>query len=60
YADVTKLGETTGRIIEEYGLPWPIIYPRASQAIPPQPPLMTPTPPPSPAPQSPAPSPGPS
>ena len=59
YADVTKLGATTGRILEKYGLPWPIIYPRASQAIPPQPPLTTPTPPPSPAPV-PSPSPAPS
>lgn len=58
YADVRKLGETTGRILQEYGLPWPIIYPAPSGAIPPQPPLQTPTPPPSlaPVPASPAPS----
>ncbi len=56
YADVTKLGETTNRILERYGLPWPIIYPAPSGSIPPQPPLTTPTPPPTPAPASPSPS----
>lgn len=57
YADVTKLGATTDRILQKYGLPWPVIYPAASGPIPPQPPLQTPTPPPSlPPPASPAPS----
>jgi Flp pilus assembly protein CpaB len=60
YVDVTNLGATTNRILEKYGLPWPVIYPAPSGAIPHQPPLMTPTPPPTPAPVpsgSPAPSP---
>lgn len=56
YADVTKLGATTNRILQKYGLPWPVVYPAASGPIPPQPPLQTPTPPPSLAPESPAPS----
>jgi len=47
YADVRNLGATTNRILEKYGLPWPVIYPGASGPIPPQPPLQTPTPPPS-------------
>jgi Flp pilus assembly protein CpaB len=58
YVDVTNLGATTNRILQKYGLPWPVIYPAPSGVIPHQPPLMTPTPPPSPAPPaSPAPSP---
>jgi Flp pilus assembly protein CpaB len=57
YVDVTNLGATTNRILQKYGLPWPVIYPAPSGAIPPQPPLQTPTPPPSLAPESPAPSP---
>jgi len=56
FADVSKLGATTGRILRKYGLPWPVIYPNASGAIPPQPPFQTPTPPPSLPPESPAPS----
>jgi Flp pilus assembly protein CpaB len=57
YADVSQLGATTNRILQKYGLPWPVIYPQPSGRIPPQPPLQTPTPPPSPAPlASPAPS----
>jgi Flp pilus assembly protein CpaB len=56
YADVTKLGATTNRILQKYGLPWPVIYPDPSATIPPQPPLQTPTPPPTPAPPSPSPS----
>lgn len=55
FADVTKLGATTNRILQKYGLPWPVIYPAPTGPIPPQPPLQTPTPPPSLAP-SPAPS----
>jgi Flp pilus assembly protein CpaB len=55
--DVTNLGATTNRILQKYGLPWPVIYPAASGTIPHQPPLQTPTPPPSPAPPSPVPSP---
>ena len=47
YADVTKLGATTNRILEKYGLPFPAIYPAPSATIPPQPPLATPTPPPT-------------
>jgi Flp pilus assembly protein CpaB len=56
YADVTKLGATTNRILQKYGLPWPVIYPAPSGLVPPQPPLQTPTPPPSPAPESPVPA----
>jgi Flp pilus assembly protein CpaB len=50
FVDVTNLGASTNRILQKYGLPWPVIYPAPSGAIPPQPPLQTPTPPPSPAP----------
>lgn len=57
YADVTKLGATTNRIIEKYGLPFPGIYPAPSATIPPQPPIQFPTPPPTPGPATPAPSP---
>lgn len=57
YADVTKLGATTNRILEKYGLPFPAIYPAPSATIPPQPPIVFPTPPPTPAPATPAPSP---
>jgi Flp pilus assembly protein CpaB len=57
YADVTKLGATTNRILQKYGLPFPAIYPAPSASIPPQPPLQTPTPPPTLAPATPAPSP---
>jgi Flp pilus assembly protein CpaB len=57
YVDVTNLGATTNRILQKYGLPWPVIYPGSSGQIPHQPPLMTPTPPPTPGPATPAPSP---
>ena len=60
YADVTKLGATTNRILEKYGLPFPAIYPAASQSIATQPPIVFPTIPPSPPPPSAEPSPGPS
>jgi Flp pilus assembly protein CpaB len=55
YADVTKLGATTNRILEKYGLPFPAIYPAASATIAPQPPIVFPTPPPTPAPPTEAP-----
>ena len=59
YADVTKLGATTNRILQKYGLPFPAVFPAPSATIPPQPPLATPTPPPTlpPATQAPAASP---
>jgi Flp pilus assembly protein CpaB len=41
YADVSQLGATTNRILQKYGLPWPVIYPQSSGRIPPQPPLQT-------------------
>jgi Flp pilus assembly protein CpaB len=50
YVDVSKLGASTNRILQKYGLPFPVIYPAPSATIPPQPPLQTPTPPPPPAP----------
>ena len=56
FVDVTKLGATTNRIIQKYGLPFPVVYPAPGATVPPQPPLQTPTPPPSPAPASPGPS----
>jgi Flp pilus assembly protein CpaB len=57
FVDVTNLGASTNRILQKYGLPWPVLYPAASGGIPHQPPLQTPTPPPSLAPEgSPAPS----
>jgi Flp pilus assembly protein CpaB len=59
YADVRNLGASTNRIIQKYGLPFPVIYPVASGLIPAQPPLQTPTPPPSPAPVVPGASPSP-
>lgn len=49
YVDVTKLGATTNRILQKYGLPFPVVYPVPGAPIPPQPPLQTPTPPPTPA-----------
>jgi Flp pilus assembly protein CpaB len=52
--DVSRLGATTNRILQKYGLPFPVVFPGPSATIPPQPPLQTPTPPPTPAP-SPAP-----
>jgi len=54
YIDVSKLGATTNRILQKYGLPFPVVYPGPSFKVPPQPPLQTPTPPPT---QPPAPSP---
>lgn len=59
YADVTKLGATTNRILQKYGLPFPAIYPAPSATIPAQPPVATPTPPPTPAPPTEAPAPSP-
>lgn len=56
YVDVTKLGATTNRILQKYGLPFPVVYPAPGSTVPPQPPLQTPTPPPSPAPATPVPS----
>jgi len=50
YVDVSKLGETTNRILQKYGLPFPAVYPEPGSTIKPQPPVATPTPPPSPAP----------
>jgi Flp pilus assembly protein CpaB len=49
FVDVSKLGASTNRILQKYGLPFPVIYPAPSATIPPQPPLQLPTPPPSPA-----------
>jgi Flp pilus assembly protein CpaB len=57
YVDVSQLGETTNRILQKYGLPFPAIYPAPSATIPPQPPIVYPTIPPSPPPATPAPSP---
>ena len=59
YADVTKLGATTNRILQKYCLPFPAVFPAPAATIPPQPPLATPTPPPTlpPATQAPAASP---
>jgi Flp pilus assembly protein CpaB len=56
YVDVSQLGATTNRILQKYGLPFPVIYPAPGSTVPPQPPLQTPTPPPSRAPATPAPS----
>src|SRR5947208_9849872 len=55
YIDVSKLGASTNRILQKYGLPFPVVYPAPSSSIPPQPPLQTPTPPPSQPPASAAP-----
>jgi Flp pilus assembly protein CpaB len=62
YVDVSKLGMTTNRILQKYGLPFPQVYFRPGVGIPPQPPQPVLTPPPTPgasvAPSgSPAPSP---
>jgi Flp pilus assembly protein CpaB len=59
FADVTKLGATTNRILQKYGLPFPAIYPAPSATIPAPPPLATPTPPPTPPPPTDAPAPSP-
>ncbi|MEA2674412.1 MAG: hypothetical protein QOI92_1604 [Chloroflexota bacterium] len=56
YVDVSQLGETTNRILQKYGLPFPAIYPAPSASIAPQPPIVYPTIPPTPAPATPAPS----
>jgi Flp pilus assembly protein CpaB len=56
YVDVTKLGASTNRILQKYGLPFPVVYPAPGATIPPQPPLQTPTPPPTLPPASAAPS----
>src|SRR5437773_7941527 len=52
YVDVSKLGGTTNRILQKYGLPFPVVYPAPSATIPPQPPLQTPSPPPTPVPSA--------
>jgi Flp pilus assembly protein CpaB len=54
YVDVSKLGATTNRILQKYGLPFPQVFPAPSSRIPPQPPLQTPTPPPPPPTTAPA------
>lgn len=56
YVDVRNLGATTNRILQKYGLPFPVVYPAPSATIPPQPPLQTPTPPPTLPPATPTPS----
>ena len=50
YVDASKLGETTNRILQKYGLPFPQAYPAPGATIQPQGPVATPTPPPTPAP----------
>ncbi|HTK45353.1 MAG TPA: Flp pilus assembly protein CpaB [Patescibacteria group bacterium] len=50
YVDVSKLGATTNRILQKYGLPFPQVYPAPGATIKPQAPVATPTPPPTPAP----------
>ncbi len=62
FVDVSKLGATTNRILQKYGLPFPVVFFGPKATVPPQPPLQTPTPPPTPGPTvlpsgSPAPSP---
>jgi Flp pilus assembly protein CpaB len=64
FVDVSRMGATTNRILQKYGMPFPAVYPAPSATIPPQPPLVYPTPPPTPTPAptldpnaSPAPSP---
>lgn len=56
YVDVSQLGATTNRILQKYGLPFPMIYPAPSATIPPQPPIVYPTVPPTLPPVTPAPS----
>jgi Flp pilus assembly protein CpaB len=48
YVDVTKLGATTNRILQKYGLPFGNTFFGPGYTIPPQPPFSTPTPPPTP------------
>jgi Flp pilus assembly protein CpaB len=55
YVDVSKLGATTNRILQKYGLPFPQVYPAPGATIKPQGPVATPTPPPTPPPATPAP-----
>jgi len=50
FVDASKLGETTNKILQKYGLPFPQVFFRPGYTIPPQPPYSTPTPPPTPAP----------
>ena len=57
FLDVSRLGATTNRILEKYGLPFPAIYPNPSATIPPPPPIEFPTFPPTPPPPTPEPSP---
>jgi Flp pilus assembly protein CpaB len=59
YVDASKLGETTNRILQKYGLPLGVPYPFPGTTLAPQPPYQTPTPPPTPGP-TPLGSPGPS
>jgi Flp pilus assembly protein CpaB len=47
YIDVSKLGETTNRILQKYGLPFPQAYPAPGATVKPLPPVATPTPPPT-------------
>lgn len=55
--DASKLGATTNRIIQKYGLPIPETYPAGNGPVLPPPPIVYPTAPPSPSPAtSPAPS----
>jgi Flp pilus assembly protein CpaB len=49
FVDASKLGETTNKILQKYGLPFPQVFFRPGYTIPPQPPYSTPTPPPTPA-----------
>jgi Flp pilus assembly protein CpaB len=56
YVDVTKLGATTNRILQKYGLPFPVTFLEPGATVPPQPPLQTPTPPPTLPPATPSPA----
>lgn len=55
--DASKLGETTNRIIQKYGLPIPENYPLGNAPLPSQPPLSSPTPIPTATPTSASPAP---
>jgi len=59
FVDVSRLGATTSRILQKYGLPFPAVYPRPDATVPPQPPIAFPTQPPTPPPATPEPSPAP-
>ncbi|HLX33950.1 MAG TPA: Flp pilus assembly protein CpaB [Candidatus Limnocylindrales bacterium] len=50
FVDVSKLGATTNRILQKYGLPFPVVFLAPGATVPPQPPFETPTPPPTPGP----------